>query len=202
MKLVNLQNLLKEKRINVFSTGNLEMLLGVSEAAAYRLLWNYEKRGFVVKLKKGLYALKSDFPGSYLIANRLCQPSYISFDTAMSHYGIIPETIYAVTSATSKITRSFEVEGVLYDYHRIKKEAYTGYRPLKYRGAVVLMAEPEKAIADYLYFVDIKKRGVHYERMNLKKVKRGRLISYARLFDRRGMTNLVDKIYADCRKSQ
>lgn len=202
MKLVNLQNLLQKRRIGIFTTGDVEMLLKASETAVYRLLWNYEKKGFVVKLKKGLYALKSDFPDSYLIANRLYQPSYISFDTAMSHYGMIPETIYSVTSATSQITRSFEIEGVLYDYHSIKKVAYTGYNPLKYRGAVVLMAEPEKALVDYLYFVDIKKRGMHYERMNLKKIKRGRLISYARLFGRPGTLKLAEKIYADCKKSQ
>ena len=200
MKLQYLQDLLKEKRMEIFSTGELRRLLQISESAAYHLLWSYEKKGYVIKLKRGLYALKNNYPSPYYIGNKLYTPSYISFDTAMSFHHLIPETIYSITCATNNITREFVAGGISYVYHKIKKRAFTGYRPLKLDGRVVLMAEPEKALADYLYFVELKKRGLYYERLDLKNINKKKLLEYVGLFQRRNLLKLVDKIYAESRK--
>lgn len=200
MKLAYLEKILKDKGIKIFSTREVRLLLNISEKAAHQLLWRYKAKGYIVELKKGLYALKTNFPTAYEIANRLYQPSYISFDTALSYHDIIPETIYSVTSATTRITREFEVAGIAYDYHRIKKEAYTGYKPIRYHDSIILMAEPEKALTDYLYFVALKKRGLHYERIDLKNIKRSKLIKYIKLFRQSRMLDLMEKIYADFRK--
>jgi len=202
MKLIYLQKELKKRGLKIFSTREFRLLLGVSEPAAYRLLWRYEKQQFLVKLRRGLYGLKDDLPSSFLIANRLYQPSYISFDAALSYYHIIPETIYSVASVTTKTTREFRAAGIVYKYHRIKKIAYTGYKPIKYLGTVVLMAEPEKALADYLYFVALKKRVLSYERIDIKRIKRSKLLKYVKLFRRPKMLGLVGKVYADIRKYQ
>lgn len=200
MKLAYLQNTLKEKGLKIFSPRDLRLLLDASRPAVHRLLWRYVKKGIVVKLRRGWYALAANLPTTYSVANKLYQPSYISFDTALSYYSIIPEIIYSVTSATTMITREFNAAGVAYTYHRIKKRAYTGYKPIKYQDTVVLMAEPEKALADYLYFVDIRRRGLHYERINLKNINKKKLVKYIRLFERPKMLGLMEKIYADFRK--
>jgi predicted transcriptional regulator of viral defense system len=174
--------------------------LGTSESAAYFLLWSYVKKGYVIKLKRGLYALKSNFPSPYLVSNRLYQPSYISFDTALSFHHLIPETIYAITCATTNITREFVAKGIVYTYHRIKKSAFTGYEPIKYMGRVIFMAKPEKALADYLYFVDLKQRSLQYERLDLKDINKQKLLEYIKLFKRPKMYRLVDEIYAEFKR--
>lgn len=202
MKLIEIQKKLLESGLKIFSKLEFMRLIDASQVSSQKLLERYTQKGVFVRLKGGVYALKMNFPSGYLIANRLYQPSYISFDTALSYHGIIPETIYSSTSATTKITREFGVAGVAYDYHRIKKEVYTGYKPIKYHDTVILIAEPEKALADYLYFVDIKKREMHYERMDLRKINRKKLIKYIKLFGRPRMLDLMDKIYAESRKSQ
>ncbi|MFH1386492.1 MAG: hypothetical protein ABIH50_02380 [bacterium] len=202
MKLINIQNILKEKKMKIFTTRELRLLLKTSEDAVRRLLWRYEKKGIIVKLKRGMYALKSNYPSLFQVANKLYSPSYISFDAAMSFHHIIPETIYAVTCATTGITREFIANGVSYSYHRIKPRAFTGYKPIKYDNQIILMAEPEKAIADYLYYVDIGKRGLHYERMDLKNIKKNRLREYIKMFQRPGMMSLVDNIYDEFRRPQ
>ena len=120
----------------------------------------------------------------------------------MSFHHLIPETIYSITCATNKITREYVVNGINYAYHRIKKRAFTGYRPLKYDGRVILMAEPEKAISDYLYYVSLKQRGLHYERLDLKHVNKKKLLEYVKIFQRPGMLKLVDDIYAEFKKPQ
>ena len=63
----------------------------------------------------------------------------------------------------------FTVNNKSFEYARIKKQAYRGYRAEKVDGVTVLMAEPEKAFVDYYYFVDLKLRR-HNDRLNTRKL--------------------------------
>ncbi len=190
---------IKEKKINLFTPLEFKRVFGVSDSACQWFIKNHVKKGNFVKIRQGLYML-ADYPvDSYLIANRFYEPSYVSFDTALSFYGIIPESIYSIVSATPKITKEAEINNIKFVYHKIKKQAYAGYKPVKIRDNTVLMAEPEKALADYLYFVVLKKRIFSYERLNLKKIKKNKLISYAKLFERSEILKLIKKIYVESR---
>jgi predicted transcriptional regulator of viral defense system len=200
LKPYNVVKKLKEKKMNLFTPLDFKRVFGVSKWACQWFIKTYTKKGVFTKLRKGLYML-TDYPvNHYFIANRLYEPSYISFDTALSFYGIIPETVYPITSATTGITREFKVGDVRFLYHKIKKDAYRGYKAMKYLGNTVLIAEPEKALADYLYFVVLKKRGLHYERLNLNKIKKANLLAYIKLFKQPKIIKLVKRIYAEFRK--
>jgi len=200
LKLYNVIQELKRKKMILFTPLEFRRVFGVSEYAAQWFIKTHTKEGPFVKLRRGLYML-ADYPANnYLIANRLYAPSYISFDAALSFQGVIPETVYTVTSATTRITREFKVRNIRFVYHKLKKEAYAGYKSIKYLDSTILIAEPEKALADYLYFVALKKRDLHYERLNLKKIKKDRLLNYVKLFKQPKMIKLTKKIYAQSRK--
>lgn len=199
---IKVQKVLKEKKVRLFSPLEFQRIFDVSYDAARKFLLRYSKKDFITKLRAGLYALTDNMPSQYLIANKLYEPSYISFDTALSFHGIIPETIYAITSATSKAGRKFKVLNTIFTYQKIKKEFYIGYKPIKYLGETIFVAEPEKALADYLYFVDLGKRRLEYERLDLSKIKKAKLVTYVKLFKRPKMPKLIEKIYADFRKSR
>ncbi|MFH1074005.1 MAG: type IV toxin-antitoxin system AbiEi family antitoxin domain-containing protein [Candidatus Firestonebacteria bacterium] len=180
MKALELYN--KLGKSGVFTASDIKRYLGVTESALRKLIWRYQKHGVLVKLRNGFYTLKGDHePDSFLLANKLYAPSYISFETALSYYGIISETVYTLTSATPKITRNFSSLGREFSYRKIKKEAYGGYKPVKIGGNTVLIAEPEKALADQLYFVFLKKTKKP-ERLNPKKYKKVLVKKYIRLF--------------------
>ena len=199
LKPLNVVRKLKDRKIRIFTPLEFKRVFGVSDYAAKWFIKTHTKEGAFLKLRRELYML-TDYPvDRYFIANRLYEPSYISFDAALSFYGIIPETVYTITSATTRITREFEAVGVSFVYHKVKNEAYTGYKPIKYLDSTILMAEPEKALADYLYFVVLRKRGLYYERLNLKKIKKTKLLDYVKLFKQPKMTKLVKKIYVESR---
>lgn len=199
---IKVQRELIKRSITMFSPLEFRRIFDVTKSAANFFINYHLKTGLFVKLRNGLYML-ADYPANhYLIANRLYAPSYISFDAALSFYGIIPETIYAVTSATTKATREFKADNIRFVYHKIKKESYTGYRAIKHLDNTILIAEPEKALADYLYFVSLKKRGLHYERLDLKRIKKADLLFYVELFERPEMIKLIEKIYAEFKKSK
>ena len=98
---------LKEKGVFLFTPREFTRVFDVSLSASQWFIASYVKRGLFTKLRNGFYALSDAPRNHYLIANKLYQPSYISFETALSYHKLIPETIYAVTSAAPKATSRF-----------------------------------------------------------------------------------------------
>lgn len=186
-----IQQRLAGKGLRLFTTADFRRTLGLSVPNAYKALERYTKQGAVLRLRNGLYILPWNKPGNMVIANALYRPSYISYESALAHYHVIPETVYAVTSATTRRTREFEAGDFGYLYHSIKKAAFTGYRPYKLGDELVLMAEPEKALCDYLFLVFLKKRMLN-ERIAWTKVDRRKLLQYSRLFKPKTFLSWVD----------
>ncbi|MBI1882857.1 MAG: hypothetical protein HYS08_01435 [Chlamydiae bacterium] len=137
--------------------------------------------------------MRTELPQEEAIANRLYSPSYISFEYALSRYHIIPESVYTVTSATTRLTREFIVSNKSFTYSHIQKRIYRGYKIELMGGLSILIAEPEKALVDYLYFVDLKLKTLN-ERLDVRKLKKKAVIEYANLFDRRGLLKRVREI--------
>lgn len=107
----------------------------------------------IVKLTKGLYETDKNIPG-YLVANAIYNPSYISFDYALSYYGLIPETVYTYTSATFKKNKKKIYKNKLgtFTYQDIPASAYPyGISIKEEQGYSFAIATPEKALCDKLY---------------------------------------------------
>lgn len=158
------------------------VIKATSKIAARKLLERYTQKRIFSRPKNGLYVFNENRPSLWMLANKIYAPSYISMETALSYYGIIPETVYTVTSMTSKITRNFEFEENNFLYRKIKRAAFTGYGPVVVNKETVLLAEPEKALADYLYFVFLKNIGLN-ERLRWRKIKKSNLFRYIKIFD-------------------
>ena len=192
LKPLKIEETLREKGIRLFSMDEFRRIFGVKEQAAQNFVKNHTKDLFI-KLRNGLYASKLNPPSEMEIANRLLTPSYISFEYALSRYGIIPESSYSITSATTKLAREFTAHGKVYEYNQIKSAAYRGYRSEKQNGSTVLIAEPEKALADYLYFVDLKLKTLN-DRLRTRHLKKTQVMRYASLFGRVSLKALTKKV--------
>lgn len=88
----------------------------------------------------------------YMMTNKIYEPSYISLESALERYHIIPESVLGVTSISSRKTRHFQSKWGTLSYQSIKPILMFGYEVIeaseqvKYKMAVV-----EKAVLDYLY---------------------------------------------------
>src|SRR3989344_7230482 len=108
VKLVNqtiFASKIKGKKLYIFSASDIRSLFGVSAVAASALLHRYKKQAFIVQLKRGFYVFPDVLPPDVYVANKLYSPSYLSLEFALSYHGIIPETVYEITSVTTKTTR-------------------------------------------------------------------------------------------------
>ncbi|MBI3985058.1 MAG: hypothetical protein HY344_03945 [Candidatus Levybacteria bacterium] len=183
-----------KKRIFIFTPYDFERIFNLPKHKVKYFLEKESSTGLFLRLKKGLYSLKTDLPGEEEIANRLYQPSYISFEYALAYFNILPEMPYLVTSATTKPTREFIIESKIFSYLTIKRNAYTGYILVKQNGKSFLIAEPEKALVDYLYFVVLGKKPTN-DRLNISLLNKEKLFNYALLFGRDKLTKLIKELY-------
>ncbi|MBE0408867.1 MAG: hypothetical protein IBX69_03955 [Anaerolineales bacterium] len=177
----------------IFTPQDFQRIFQIDKIRTKYFLKENTRSGFLLRLKKGLYTMRSDLPPEEEIANLLYQPSYISFEYALNLYNILPEMTYTITSATSKLTRNFEVDGKSFSYFTIKVNAFTGYIPVKRRGRTVFIAEKEKALVDYLYFVSLGKKPKN-ERLYFSSLDVDKVFHYAGLFQRKGLDLLVKEL--------
>ena len=116
-----------------------------------------ESNGELIRLKKGLYVVAPNVHhltiSKELIANHLYGPSYISFESALSYYHLIPERVYSMRSLTLKRARNFSTPIGNFEYISAQKE----YFEIGIRQEIIndryayLIASPEKALCDMIY---------------------------------------------------
>lgn len=184
---------LLKRGIHTFTPVEFERLFQLPSYKTKYFLQEQTKKGLFLRLKKGLYTLKTDMPSEEEIANQLYKPSYISFEYALARYNILPEMVYQVTSATTKPTRIFTVFEKVFSYLTIKKEAYSGYVLEKREGKSFFIAEPEKALVDYLYFVVLGRRSKN-DRLFTTSLNKEKLMYYTKLYGRDKLTQEIKKL--------
>lgn len=112
--------------------------------------------GRLIKLARGKYLIappyrKIDPPLEHL-ANRLVYPSYVSFEHALSWYGLIPESTPVVTSVTTQRPRVQATPLGTFRYRHVRPKLFWGFERVSLRGIEVTIALPEKALIDLFYF--------------------------------------------------
>jgi predicted transcriptional regulator of viral defense system len=136
----------------------------IPETSINTLIQRSIKSREIISLKRGLYVTKDFFLKNqnnleykFFIANILIKSSYISRESAMQYYGLLSEaTLNYFTSTTIKLTRKFRNSLGIFEYRNIKDESFSGYKDVKFlidgNEYSYLIAEPYKAIFDYLYY--------------------------------------------------
>ena len=176
-------------------TKNLLESLGEDRRVLRNQLSRWQKQELVVQLKRGVYLLNRDDraiqPSRFFLANQLLFPSYVSLESALAFYHIIPEAVYQVTSATTgKTTRYSSVEGT-FGFRHVKQPLFFGFETRQdERGLNVMLAEPEKALLDFLYLnlaqfssEDSEIFTNSYRFSNLESLRPERLMTYTSRFE-------------------
>jgi predicted transcriptional regulator of viral defense system len=192
MNFVSFKNSLRD--FPVFSIADIRATHGNFDR---RRLSEWQKKGYIQKIIKGYYLFSEveiDENTLSIIANKIYKPSYISFETAMSHYQLIPESVYMITSASTRRTYLFETPLSRFSYRTIKPALLFGYDILP---GGIKMAFMEKAILDYFYINpsirtddDFSSLRINKEEM-LSRLKKKRLTDYVHRFNQQRLSNTL-----------
>ncbi|MGC8879052.1 MAG: type IV toxin-antitoxin system AbiEi family antitoxin domain-containing protein [Anaerolineae bacterium] len=139
----------------LFETGLL--LAGEVDAAdVRRQLSRWVKAGRLYQLRRGLYAPAPPFqkvkPHPFVVANHLVRGSYVSCQSALAHYGLIPEYTPVVISVTAARPGRRETPFGIFEFRHIQPKLLRGYRQMDLgSGQKAFVATPEKALLDLIY---------------------------------------------------
>lgn len=161
-----------------FTVADLEMITGLKRNSLKVKLNRLVKQKVLCRLKKGIYQLSLSAIDVKKIANQLYYPSYLSFESALSAYGILSQVPFTQTFATSKRSKKMTIGNTEAEFTQIKKDLYFGY--ILENG--IYIAEPEKALLDQLYMVGRGKRSVNIEELDLRDINRERFEEFAKKF--------------------
>lgn len=155
-------------------------------------LVEWQERGYIKKIINKWYLFSSVLLTEHLllrISNCIHSPSYISLDSALSFYHFIPEAVYTQQAVSTKKTVRYNTVAGRFNYQSVKPALYFGYTILVQENIPVLMADPEKALLDYLYLHPIIKTldDIHAVRFNITALQETidweKLGTYARVFN-------------------
>jgi len=153
MKFEELQRIVGKEP--VFETGLL--LAGETNPATVRSqLSRFVASGRLLQLRRGLYAMAPPFdkvrPHSFLVANRLIRASYVSLQSALFFYGLIPEHVPVVTSVTTLRPWHWENPLGSLEFRHIDPDLFYGYRSVDLgEGQIAMVATAEKALLDLVH---------------------------------------------------
>jgi len=190
LKPLSVRQELLQRGVGIFTPQDFQRIFRANRFRTKYFLEEYTRGGLFLRLKNGLYTLRTDPPPEEEIANRLYRPSYLSFEYALAAYNILPEMPYSVTSATTKPTRAFADGCRTFSYLTIKRAAFAGYAPTRRAGRTVLIADPEKSLVDYLYFVSLGRKPKN-DRLDAASLDKQKALGYAALYRRAGLDRLV-----------
>lgn len=176
--------ILKLKGRVLFTALDVAEIFKIKPESAWVLCSRYVKEGVFIRLKKNTYTLEQNWRSwankdFFKVANFLQVPSYISFMTALSFYGVTTQVQRDFfENASLKRTRKFEIDGITFNFYKLKKEYYFDFN----RQEGVFVASKEKAFADSVYLYSFGKYKIDFSSIDFSKLDKARIRKIVQIY--------------------
>ena len=193
-----------QKALKNFTVFSLTDIRQVEPGFCRRRLNEWQEKGYIKKVIKGYYifsGLAFEEKVLFEIANRIYSPSYISFEMALAYYGLIPESVYGITSASTRKTSHFKTPVGEFIYRTIQPKLFFGFEFLKNNGKLFKLASPEKAFLDLFYIKTELRDSASFEglRINravfLKLMNRGKMNDYSGAYSEKSLKRRIESFW-------
>jgi hypothetical protein len=161
-----------------------------------RQLSRWTRAGRVIQLRRGVYALAPPFrkvkPHPFALANLMVRGSYVSCQSALAHYGLIPEYVPVVTSVAIARPGRWDTPLGRFEFRHIKPALHFGYRLVDLgQGQAAFIASPEKAVLDLVHLTAKGDAPDYLAELRLQFLDRLDPAELARLAERAGRPKLA-----------
>ena len=180
----------KLAHLPIFSINDIRKLFPAFDR---KRLVEWKDKGYIIAISRGFYA----WPGAvstekdkWAMACKVYSPAYISKESALSYYGIIPEGVFSITTITTHKTRAFAVDDTSFIFRTMQPALFFGYT---FRhapnGMPYSLAYPEKVLLDWLYLHPYIKDQTDFESLRWNKatwlaiMNQERMTNYKAAFD-------------------
>jgi len=200
MKFLELKSELKD-----FTIFSLNEIKNIEPGFHRRRLNEWQDKGYIKKVVRGYYIftdLKLSEEILFKIANRIYLPSYISLESALSYYHLIPESIYGITSISTRKTYHFATSIGEFIYRTLKPPLFFGYDLIKFHEKYLKMASIEKALLDYFYLHSDIETEQDFDSLRINKemffvqIKNPKLMDYLGKFNQKKLSGRINRFWS------
>lgn len=169
--------------------------LGMSELVVRRSFLRLAKRGMIEHFAKKWFInlLTRDFSGRELV-NLLRPRSYVSLQTVLREVGITSQTPVSITCVTTGEPASFSSRTASITFRHIKPGLYWGFQTRRTLYGTYNVAEPEKALLDWLYLERKRRSEAITDEFDFRKLDREKLLLYAQKYPRSVKFELLESL--------
>lgn len=155
MKKDLLEKLIKWPK-NYITGTDLSIVLDKSYDSRHAIIRRANEEGTLIRLRNDVYlitqSLRQQLPNTFELAQLIWGPSYISFESALSHHGWIPEAVHVISSACSKKGKTVTTPIGVFSYEHIPVDAFAmGLHHDQNESVSFMIAQPWKAVSDLIY---------------------------------------------------
>lgn len=167
-----------------FGYEEIARVLGITLRSAAVSANRYARQGLLVRIRRNLYTLSEKWKGIgreelFELAGLIQAPSYVSLTTALSYYDMTTQVQQGfVESIALKRTKKIDVKGSIFNYCKIDKKLYFGFR--RERGFFI--ASPEKALLDAVYLMSLNRYSLDMAAIESGKLNTASIAAMAKKF--------------------
>lgn len=155
----------------------------LSTSAVAKALQRQKRRGLLESLVSDTYLNKlAVSAGPRDVVNKLVPDSYVSLGTALAEWGLSSQNPIATTCVTPTRGRKIKSPSIDLLYRKISPDLFWGFAEKKARYGNYKIAEPEKALLDWIYFHLKDGLPVQLDEIQFDKLSRARLVAYAKKY--------------------
>ncbi|MBM3301832.1 MAG: hypothetical protein FJY85_18010, partial [Deltaproteobacteria bacterium] len=144
----------------------------------YVSLNRWVRKGVLERAGRGIYVVAGEPVRFEDLAGQAYFPCYLSFESALSRFGVLNLVPYSLSFATTRKSKSVILLEQRVDYRHLKEDLYFGFT----NEGGLYVAEPEKALLDLVYFASFGKAMIQPEELDLGSLSTRALDVYARRF--------------------
>lgn len=155
----------------ILTETQLQRALGGSASVRYGLVNRALKADELVRVRRGLYVLsprlRTEPVHPFGVAQAIAHGSYISFETALSHHGWIPESVHVIASVVpgrKSVTLEHPMFGA-FSFHPLALNRSYFLESIERRESgsqVALVAKPLRALMDLVAFRKLEWQGMAF----------------------------------------
>jgi predicted transcriptional regulator of viral defense system len=178
MKGIEFLKVLKKINKPFYTIADLEKITGLQRNSLYIALKRWAAGGFIERVAQGIYLPMGSVISMETLAAQLYIPNYLSFESALSGYGILNLIPYTITFATPRKTKKYLLRKQEIEFRQIARDLFFGFE----MKSGIYIASPEKAFLDEVYFLARGKATLDFDEINIKKLSIKRLKDYSKPF--------------------
>ena len=191
--------------LGYFELPNILTLTDEKKNTVLQTLYRWNKKGWIVHLRRGLYAFPEDLAKNPLTAeraaNQIQKETYVTGLWRLNQLGLIPEGVEVITNATKGNPAEFETPIGRFAYQHIQPQGFFGYEEKPDGGGInVHVAAPEKALLDFFWWKQVEWDKIEFERWRIqdpfRRINHKRIKAYAKQWDQPRLIRAAENLTA------